>query len=156
VHREKLVSSVKSPVTSNSFSFRNMPADYDIRHAPCEQSRKIGAPLSSGSQDLDRFRVSLEGRFCSLAIVLFRSWTYTRRRLVRVTPFSQTRRQQRFGRVWVGSGPQRFDRFLYRLRPCRRHTTDNCSGTCKMAIWPASIIILTRLVVQPESVKLLR
>jgi transposase len=61
-------------------------------------------------------------------------WTYTGQPLVRATPFSQTRRQQRFGRAWFGCRPQRFDRFLYPLRPYRRHPADNCSGSCKMVI----------------------
>ena len=61
-------------------------------------------------------------------------WTYTGQPLVRATPFSQTRRQQRFGRAWFSARPQRFERFLYPLRPYRRHPTDNCSGNCKMAI----------------------
>jgi transposase len=60
-------------------------------------------------------------------------WTYTGQPLVRGTPFSQTRRHQRFGRAGFSSRPQRFDRFLYPLCPYRRHTTDNCSGTGKMA-----------------------
>ena len=40
-------------------------------------------------------------------------WTYTGQPLVRATPFSQTRRQQRSGRAWFGTRPQRFDRLLY-------------------------------------------
>jgi hypothetical protein len=47
-------------------------------------------------------------------------WTYTGEPLVRGTPFSQTRRQQRQGRAWFGSRPQRFDRFLYPPRPYKR------------------------------------
>jgi transposase len=47
-------------------------------------------------------------------------WTYTGEPLVRATPFSQTRRQQRQGRAWFGSRPQRFDRFLYPPRPYKR------------------------------------
>lgn len=61
-------------------------------------------------------------------------WTYTGQPLVRATPFSQTRRQLRSGRAWFGRDPQRFERFIYALRSYRRHPTDNCSGTCKMAI----------------------
>jgi transposase len=61
-------------------------------------------------------------------------WTYTGQPLVRATPFSQTRRQQRRGRAWFGTHPQRFDQFLYPPRPYRRRPTDNCSGTYKMAI----------------------
>jgi transposase len=59
-------------------------------------------------------------------------WTYTGQPLVRATPFSQTRRQQRLGRAWFGARPQRFERFLYPPRPYR--PSRNCSGTCKMAI----------------------
>jgi hypothetical protein len=56
-------------------------------------------------------------------------WTYTGQPLVRGTPFSQTRRQQRRGRAWFGTRPQRFERFLYPPRPyC------HCSEICKMAI----------------------
>jgi hypothetical protein len=47
-------------------------------------------------------------------------WTYTGEPLVRATPFSQTRRQQRRGRAWFGSRPQRFDRVFYPPRPYRR------------------------------------
>lgn len=47
-------------------------------------------------------------------------WTYTGEPLVRATPFSQTRRQQRQGRAWFGNRPQRFDRFLYPPRPYKR------------------------------------
>ena len=47
-------------------------------------------------------------------------WTYTGEPLVRATPFSQTRRQQRRGRAWFGCRPQRFDRILYPPRPYRR------------------------------------
>jgi hypothetical protein len=49
-------------------------------------------------------------------------WTYTGEPLVRATPFSQTRRQQRQGRARFGNRPQRFDRFLYRPRPYKRRT----------------------------------
>lgn len=48
-------------------------------------------------------------------------WTYTGEPLVRATPFSQTRRQQRQGRAWFGCRPQRWDRFLYPPRPYHRH-----------------------------------
>jgi transposase len=61
-------------------------------------------------------------------------WTYTGQPLVRATPFSQTRRQQRLGRAWFGPRPQRFERFLYPPRHYRRSPTPNCSGTYKMAI----------------------
>jgi hypothetical protein len=47
-------------------------------------------------------------------------WTYTGEPLVRATPFSQTRRQQRQGRAWFGSRPQRWDRFFYPPRPYKR------------------------------------
>ncbi len=48
-------------------------------------------------------------------------WTYTGQPLVRATPFSKTRRQQRQGRAWFGSRRQRFERVLYPPRPYRRH-----------------------------------
>lgn len=51
-------------------------------------------------------------------------WTYTGQPLVRATPFSQTRRQQRHGRGWFGTRPQRFDRFLYPPRPYKRRTKE--------------------------------
>jgi hypothetical protein len=51
-------------------------------------------------------------------------WTYTGQPLVRATPFSQTRRQQRFGRAWFGSRPQQFERRLYPPRPYRRRLDD--------------------------------
>jgi transposase len=47
-------------------------------------------------------------------------WTYTGEPLVRATPFSQTRQQQRQGRAWFSSRPQRFDRFLYPPRSYKR------------------------------------
>lgn len=61
-------------------------------------------------------------------------WTYTGQPLVRATPFSQTRRQQRFGRAWFGTRPQRFDRFIYPPRPYRRRRASDCSGTYEMVI----------------------
>jgi hypothetical protein len=50
-------------------------------------------------------------------------WTYTGQPLVRGTPFSQTRRQQRHGRTWVASRPQVWERFLYPPRPYKRPAT---------------------------------
>ena len=47
-------------------------------------------------------------------------WTYTGQPLVRATPFSQTRRQQRQGRAWLSPRPQRFERTLYPPRPYKR------------------------------------
>jgi len=47
-------------------------------------------------------------------------WTYTGQPLVRGTPFSRTRRQQRHGRTWVASRPQVWERFLYPPRPYKR------------------------------------
>jgi DDE superfamily endonuclease len=47
-------------------------------------------------------------------------WTYTGQPLVRGTPFSQTRRQQRQGRAWFGSQPKRFERAFYPPRPYKR------------------------------------
>jgi len=47
-------------------------------------------------------------------------WTYTGQPLVRATPFSQTRRQQRHGRAWLNARPKRFERALYPPRPYKR------------------------------------
>jgi transposase len=47
-------------------------------------------------------------------------WTYTGEPLVRATPFSQTRRQQRRGRAWCGPRPAGWERALYPPRPYRR------------------------------------
>lgn len=47
-------------------------------------------------------------------------WTYTGQPLVRATPFSQTRRQQRHGRAWFSPRPQTFQRLLYPPRPYKR------------------------------------
>ena len=47
-------------------------------------------------------------------------WTYTGQPLVRGTPFTQTRRQQRHGRTWVASRPQLWERLLYPPRPYKR------------------------------------
>jgi hypothetical protein len=48
-------------------------------------------------------------------------WTYTGQPLVRATPFSQTRRQQRHGRTWFSPRPQLFERLIYPPRPYTRH-----------------------------------
>jgi transposase len=50
-------------------------------------------------------------------------WTYTGQPLVRATPFSQTRRQQRQGRAWFGTRRQRFDQCLYSPRPYKQRPT---------------------------------
>jgi DDE superfamily endonuclease len=50
-------------------------------------------------------------------------WTYTGQPLVRATPFSQTRRQQRQGRAWFSPRPQRFERTFYPPRPYKRTAT---------------------------------
>src|SRR6266446_1281201 len=47
-------------------------------------------------------------------------WTYTGEPLVRDTPFSCTRRQQRQGRACFSSRPQRFERLFYAPRSYRR------------------------------------
>jgi transposase len=47
-------------------------------------------------------------------------WTYTGEPLVRDTPFSRTRRQQRQGRACFGIRPKRFERLFYTPRPYRR------------------------------------
>jgi len=47
-------------------------------------------------------------------------WTYTGEPLVRDTPFSRTRRQQRHGRACFSPRPKRFERLLYSPRPYRR------------------------------------
>jgi transposase len=44
-------------------------------------------------------------------------WTYTGQPLVRSTPFSSTRRQQKYGRAWFSPRPQLFERFIYPPRP---------------------------------------
>ena len=44
-------------------------------------------------------------------------WTYTGKPLVRNTPFSRTRRQQKHGRAWFAPRPQLFERRLYPPRP---------------------------------------
>jgi hypothetical protein len=50
-------------------------------------------------------------------------WTYTGQPVVRATPFSQTRRQQRQGRAWFSPRPQRFERAFYPPRPYKRAPT---------------------------------
>jgi len=50
-------------------------------------------------------------------------WTFTGQPLVRATPFSQTRRQQRQGRAWLSPRPHCFERALYPPRPYKRATT---------------------------------
>jgi len=47
-------------------------------------------------------------------------WTSTGQPFVRATPVRHTRRQQRQGRAWGSSRPQRFDRALYPPRPYKR------------------------------------
>jgi transposase len=47
-------------------------------------------------------------------------WTYTGQPLVRATPFSQTRRQQRHGQAWFSPRPRRFERAFYPPRPYKR------------------------------------
>jgi transposase len=47
-------------------------------------------------------------------------WTYTGEPLVRDTPFSRTKRQQRQGRACFSPRPKRFERLFYPLRPYRR------------------------------------
>jgi len=47
-------------------------------------------------------------------------WTYTGEPLVRDTPFSRTRRQQRRGRACFSPRPKRFERLLYAPRPYHR------------------------------------
>jgi len=44
-------------------------------------------------------------------------WTYTGQPLVRDTPFSRTRRQQKRGRAWFSPRPRSFERLLYPPRP---------------------------------------
>jgi hypothetical protein len=57
-------------------------------------------------------------------------WTYTGQPLVRATPFSQTRRQQRQGRAWFSPRPQRFERAFYPPRPYKRTTTPLVMNLC--------------------------
>ena len=47
-------------------------------------------------------------------------WTYTGQPLVRATPFSQTRRQQRQGRAWFSPRPKPFERACYPPRSYKR------------------------------------
>jgi len=47
-------------------------------------------------------------------------WTYTGQPLVRGTPFSHTRRQQRQGRAGFSSQPKHFERAFYPPRPYKR------------------------------------
>jgi transposase len=47
-------------------------------------------------------------------------WTYTGEPLVRDTPFSRTRRQQRHGQACFSPRPKRFERLFYAPRPYRR------------------------------------
>jgi hypothetical protein len=47
-------------------------------------------------------------------------WTYMGQPLVRATPFSQTRRQQRHGRAWFSARPKRFAWAFYPPRPYKR------------------------------------
>jgi transposase len=47
-------------------------------------------------------------------------WTYTGEPLIRDTPFSRTRRQQRHGRACFSPRPKRFERLFYSPRPYRR------------------------------------
>ena len=47
-------------------------------------------------------------------------WTYTGEPLVRDTPFSRTRRQQRQGQACFSPRPKRFERLCYAPRPYRR------------------------------------
>ena len=47
-------------------------------------------------------------------------WTYTGQPLVRGTPFSATRRQQKHGRAWFSPRPQFFERLLFPPRPYHR------------------------------------
>ena len=47
-------------------------------------------------------------------------WTYTGEPLVRDTPFSCTRRQQRQEQAWFSPRPKRFERLLYAPRPYRK------------------------------------
>ena len=47
-------------------------------------------------------------------------WTYTGEPLVRDTPFSRTRRQQRQGRACFSLRPKHFERLFYAPRPYRR------------------------------------
>jgi DDE superfamily endonuclease len=47
-------------------------------------------------------------------------WTSTGQPLVRATPFSRTRRQQRHGRAWFSPRPKRCERVFYPPRPYKR------------------------------------
>jgi hypothetical protein len=60
-------------------------------------------------------------------------WTYTGQPLVRATPFSQTRRQQRFGRASERVRNALTACFIH-LAPNHRRPDRNCPRTCEMAI----------------------
>ena len=47
-------------------------------------------------------------------------WTYAGQPLVRGTPFSETRRQQKQGQAWFGTRPSLFERLIYPPRPYKR------------------------------------
>jgi hypothetical protein len=49
-------------------------------------------------------------------------WTYTGQPLVRATPFSQTRRQQRWGKAWLSPRPKPFERAFCPPRTYTRST----------------------------------
>jgi hypothetical protein len=61
-------------------------------------------------------------------------WTYTGEPLVRDTPFSRTRRQQRQGRACFSPRPKRFEKLFYSPRPYRRNIDmSNYSEACRKA-----------------------
>src|SRR6266852_1414228 len=69
-------------------------------------------------------------------------WTYTGQPLVRATPFSRTRRQQRHGRAWFSARPKRFERVFYPPRP---YNVSSLPMVEKGEQFPRVICILTLL-----------
>ena len=66
-------------------------------------------------------------------------WTYTGEPLVRGTPFSQTRRQQRRGRAGFGTCPSLWVRKLYPPRPLQAQSHATGSELVKLSSRDASI-----------------
>jgi hypothetical protein len=58
-------------------------------------------------------------------------WTYTGEPLIRDTPFSRTRRQQRHGRACFRPRPKRFERLFYSPRPYAPTGGFTCRGLAK-------------------------
>ncbi len=72
-------------------------------------------------------------------------WTYTGEPLVRDTPFSRTRRQQRQGRAGFSPHPKRFDRLFYSPRPYQRQGSITYKGLTKCSTSETRLPICPRL-----------